>query len=82
MVPNGQSNCFDILGPFGPFGSIRPKQVAMPSRIVGQGYNQAGTFWSVLNFSLRVYGAQLGLRHTFGLLTGVPADLSGHSLRK
>ena len=29
-----------------------------------------GTFWSVLNFSLRANGAQLGLRHTFWLLTG------------
>ena len=33
----------------------------MPSRIMGQGYSQAGTFWGVLNVSLRAFGAQLGL---------------------
>merc|ERR1711989_220607 len=27
----------------------------------GQGYSQAGTFWGVLNVSLRAFGAQLGL---------------------
>ena len=29
------------------------------SRIVGQGYSQAGTFWGALNVSLHAYGAQL-----------------------
>ena len=28
---------------------------------MGQGYSQAGTFWCVLNVSLRAYGAQLEL---------------------
>ena len=27
----------------------------------GQGYCQTGTFWGVLNVSLRAYGARLGL---------------------
>ena len=31
------------------------------SRIVGQGYSQAGKFWCVLNISLFASGAQLGL---------------------
>ena len=35
-------------------------QAARPSRIVGQGYSQAGTFWGVLNISLGAFGAQLG----------------------
>ena len=34
--------------------------MARPSRIVGQGYSQAGTFWGILNVSLRAYGAQIG----------------------
>ena len=34
------------------------------SRIVGQGYSQAGTFWGVLNVSLPAYGAQRGLEDT------------------
>ena len=33
--------------------------MARPSRIVGQGYSQAGTFWGILNVSLRAYGAQI-----------------------
>ena len=31
------------------------------SRIVGQGYSQAGTLWGVPNVSLCAFGAQLGL---------------------
>ena len=27
---------------------------------MGQGYSQVGTFWGVLNLSLRAYGVQLG----------------------
>ena len=30
----------------------------------GQGYSQAGTFWCVLNVSVRAHGAQLGLDWT------------------
>ena len=32
---------------------------ARPSRIVGQGYSPAGTFWCVLNVSLRASGTQV-----------------------
>ena len=36
-------------------------RAARPSRIVGQGYSQAGIFWDVLDVSLLTYGAQLSL---------------------
>ena len=48
------SKDFEILGQ----SRLR---AARPSRIVGQGYSQASTSWCVLNVSLRVSGAQLGL---------------------
>ena len=35
---------------------------ARPSRIIGQGYSQAGTFCGVLNVLLRAYSAQLGVK--------------------
>ena len=49
----------------------------------GQDTVGAGTFWGVLNVSLRASGTQLGLDLTcfmtgndyFSLLTGIPTDL-------
>ena len=40
------------------YEAIAALQAARPSRIVGQGYCQAGTFWCVLNVSLRAYSAR------------------------
>ena len=60
-----------------------PYRAARPSRIVGQRYRQvqAGTFWCVLNVSLRAYGAQLRLDWTEfydgkrDMVQGGPTDL-------
>ena len=49
-----------VVGEFlSSLGHIAALWAARPSRIVWQGYSQAGTFWGVLNLSLRAYGAQL-----------------------
>ena len=42
--------------------AIAALRAARPSRIMGQWYSQAGTFWGVLNVSLLAYGAQLRSR--------------------
>ena len=57
-----QINCWD--NSFQSFYGTRPKpsyRTVRPSRIVGQGYSQAGTFWCVLNVSLRASGTQVRL---------------------
>ena len=70
VIPLDKDGCW-IFGINLQFAYFMKLWAARPSWIVRQGYNQAGTFSSVLNFSLPAYGAQLGFCHTFLLLMGV-----------
>ena len=59
---------------------LNKQRAANPSRIVGHGYSHTGTFWGVLNVSLRANGAQLGSQLGYISQTvqghGAPTDLS------